>query len=124
MVKCKIAVVIIARFAFAAPAAFGQASILEPGAFEFSHPNEDVFNGGAPSPEAALVSTIRTRNAYAAIHSGSPRSDFNKVSTRYRDWDRRRRFLVSSRPCHNVDRSYSNRSQCAATAASGLEDVL
>jgi hypothetical protein len=80
MIRCKVAVLTIALSAFAAPAAFGQAAIQEPGAFEFYHPNEDVLNGGAPTPEAALVSTTRTRNAYAAIDNGSLRADFNKSS--------------------------------------------
>jgi hypothetical protein len=82
MVSHKIAVFSIALCAFAAPAAFGQAAIQEPGAFEFYPPNEDVLNGGAPSPEAILVSTARTRNAYAAIHSGSLRADFDRLSVR------------------------------------------
>jgi hypothetical protein len=81
MIKCKIAVVAIALSAFASPAAFGQAAIQEPGAFEFYHPNEDVLNGGAPTPEAALVSTTRTRNAYAAIDNGSLRAEFKKLSS-------------------------------------------
>jgi hypothetical protein len=84
MVRCKVVVLTIALSAFAAPAAFGQAAIQEPGAFEFYHPNEDVLNGGVPTPEAALVSTPRRRNAYAAIDNGSLRADFNKSSARYK----------------------------------------
>jgi hypothetical protein len=34
---------------------FAQAAIQEPGLFAF-HPNADVLNGGAPTPEAALAS--------------------------------------------------------------------
>jgi hypothetical protein len=59
MVKCRIAVLTIALSAFVTPAAFGQAAIQEPGMFEFYHPNEDVLNGGAPTPDAALASTTR-----------------------------------------------------------------
>jgi hypothetical protein len=58
MIKYKVAVVTIALSIFVAQAAFGQAAIQEPEAFEFRDPNEDVLNGGAPGPEAALVSTI------------------------------------------------------------------
>src|ERR1700730_7013497 len=53
---------------FVSPTAFGQAAIQEPGAFEFYHPNEDVLNGGAPAPAAALASTAR---AYAAMDDAS-----------------------------------------------------
>jgi hypothetical protein len=35
---------------------FAQAAIQEPGLFAFYHPNADVLNGGAPTPEAALAS--------------------------------------------------------------------
>jgi hypothetical protein len=59
MVSHKIAVFSIALCAFAAPAAFGQAAIQDPGGFEFYPPNE-VLNGGALSPEAILVSTAQT----------------------------------------------------------------
>ena len=121
MVRCKVVVLTIALSAFAAPAAFGQAAIQEPGAFEFYHPNEAVLNGGAPSPEAALVSTTRTRNAYAAIHSDSLHADFNKLSARYKigiggggSW------CLHDYVNDNIDCSYSNRSQCAATASGGL----
>jgi hypothetical protein len=121
MVSPKIAVLTIALCAFAAPAAFGQAAIQEPGAFEFYYPTEDVLNGGAPSPEAALVSTTRTRNAYAAIHSGSLRADFNKLSARQQvGTSVGRSWCLHDYVNDNVDCSYSNRSQCAATASGGL----
>ena len=84
MVRCKIAVLTIALSAFAAPAAFGQAAIQEPGAVEFYHPDEDVLNGGAPTPEAVWASPTRTRNAYAAIDGGTRRADFNKSSPPHR----------------------------------------
>jgi hypothetical protein len=80
MVKCRIAVLTIALSAFVTPAAFGQAAIQEPGMFEFYHPNEDVLNAGAPTPEAALVFTTRARGAYAAIDGGNLRADFGKSS--------------------------------------------
>jgi len=71
-------------FRFCRPAAFGQAAIQEPGAFEFYHPDEDVLDGGAPTPEAALASTARTRNARAAIDGRGWRADFNKSSAPHR----------------------------------------
>jgi hypothetical protein len=39
------------------------------GAFELYHPNDDVLNGGALTPAAALAS--RTQDAYAAIDDAS-----------------------------------------------------
>jgi hypothetical protein len=67
MIRCKIAAVALALSALAAQPAFPQAAIQQPGAFEFYHPNDDVLNGGAPTPAAALASTARAREAYAAI---------------------------------------------------------
>lgn len=67
MIRYKIAAAAVAVFALAAQPAFSQAAIQEPGEFEFYHPNEDVLNAGAPTSAAALASTDRARNAYAAI---------------------------------------------------------
>jgi hypothetical protein len=67
MIRCKILAVAIALSALAANPAFSQAAISEPGAFEFYYPNDDVLNGGAPTPAAALARTDRAQNAYAAI---------------------------------------------------------
>jgi len=41
--------------AVAATPVFAQAAIQEPGEFAFYHPNLDVLNGGAPTPEARLA---------------------------------------------------------------------
>lgn len=68
MIRCKIVLVAAVLSALAAQPAFPQAAIQEPGAFEFYHPNEDVLNGGAHAPAAALASTAR---AYAAIDAAS-----------------------------------------------------
>lgn len=68
MIRCKIAAVTVVLSALAAQPAFLQAAISEPGAFEFYHPNDDVLNGGAPTPAAGLASTAR---AYAAIDDAS-----------------------------------------------------
>jgi|SRR5258705_12551011 hypothetical protein len=38
---------------FATPV-FGQAAIQEPGAFAFYYPNNDVLNGGRPTPAARM----------------------------------------------------------------------
>jgi hypothetical protein len=95
--------------------------IQEPGAFEFYHPNEDVLNGNAPSPEAALVSTTRTRDAYGAVDSCSLPADFNKSSVRRRiGTGTGRSWCLHDYVNDIVDCSYSNRSQCAATASGGL----
>jgi|SRR6516162_1433312 hypothetical protein len=121
MVSHKIAVFSIALCAFVAPAAFGQAAIQDPGGFEFYPPNEDVLNGGALSPEATLVSTARTRNAYAAIHSGSLHADFNRLLVRNKIGAGAGRFWCLHDYVNDiVDCSYSNRSQCVATASGGL----
>jgi hypothetical protein len=71
-------------------------------------------------PVANGFPTTRTRNAYAAIHSDSLRADFNKLSARYKigigtggSW------CLHDYVNDNVDCSYSNRSQCAATASGG-----
>ena len=71
MIRCKIAAVAVALFALAAKPAFPQAAIQEPGVFEFYHPNDEVLNGGAPTPAAALASTARAQKAYAAIDDAS-----------------------------------------------------
>jgi hypothetical protein len=41
---------------FATPV-FAQAAIQEPGAFAFYYPNNDVLNGGRPTPAAGLNAT-------------------------------------------------------------------
>src|SRR5882724_13324058 len=50
---------------------FAQAAIQEPGLFAFYHPNADVLNGGAPTPEARLASAPPAASeAYVARESG------------------------------------------------------
>jgi len=44
--------------ALTATPGFAQAAIQEPGAFAFFHPNQDVLNGGAPTPAARLASEL------------------------------------------------------------------
>jgi hypothetical protein len=43
----------ILSLAFATPV-FAQAAIQEPGMYAFYHPNNDVLNGGRPTPAAGL----------------------------------------------------------------------
>jgi len=63
---------------------FAQAAIQEPGLFAFYHPNLDVLNGGAPTPEAALASLPPAASqAYAAMESGIAPS----CAQRYRSYD-------------------------------------
>jgi hypothetical protein len=54
MSSLKIIAVAAALSALTATPVFAQAAIQEPGAFAFFHPNLDVLNGGAPTPEARL----------------------------------------------------------------------
>jgi hypothetical protein len=63
---------------------FAQAAIQEPGLFAFYHPNADVLNGGARTPEAALASAPPAASeAYAAMESGKATS----CAQRYRSYD-------------------------------------
>jgi hypothetical protein len=63
---------------------FAQAAIQEPGLFAFYHPNADVLNGGAPTPEAALASAPPAASeAYAAMESGNA----TFCAQRYRSYD-------------------------------------
>jgi BA14K-like protein len=55
---------------FVAPV-FAQAAIQEPGAFAFYYPNNDVLNGGRPTPAArmdARMPLIFGSNPYVAAH--------------------------------------------------------
>src|SRR5688572_28969394 len=58
--------------AFATPV-FAQAAIQEPGAFAFYYPNNDVLNGGRPTPAAAgmdaKLPVLFGSNPYAAMDS-------------------------------------------------------
>jgi hypothetical protein len=57
--------------AFATPA-FAQAAIQEPGAFAFYYPNNDVLNGGRPTPAAGMDAKLPVlfgSNPYAAMDS-------------------------------------------------------
>jgi hypothetical protein len=59
---------------FATPV-FAQAAIQEPGAFAFSYPNNDVLNGGRPTPAAGMdartLMQFNSRDAYAATDSSA-----------------------------------------------------
>jgi hypothetical protein len=57
--------------AFATPV-FAQAAIQEPGAFAFYYPNNDVLNGGRPTPAAGMDAKLPVlfgSNPYAAMDS-------------------------------------------------------
>ena len=57
--------------AVAATPVFAQAALQEPGEFAFYHPNLDVLNGGAPTPEARLAAAPPEASmAYEARESG------------------------------------------------------
>ena len=56
---------------FATPV-FAQAAIQEPGAFAFFYPNNDVLNGGRPTPAAGLdTRTLMLLNSRAAYGSSA-----------------------------------------------------
>jgi hypothetical protein len=71
---------------FATPV-FAQAAIQEPGAFAFYYPNNDVLNGGRPTPAAGMdakMPVIFGSNPYVAMNDAA-----NDVSCaqRYRSYD-------------------------------------
>jgi hypothetical protein len=59
---------------FATPV-FAQAAIQEPGAFAFYYPNNDVLNGGRPTPAAGLdAQTLMVLNRAAShVTAGAAR---------------------------------------------------
>jgi hypothetical protein len=64
---------------------FAQAAIQEPGLFAFYYPNNDVLNGGRPTPAAGL--DARTP---VLLGSGGPAMDSANgasCATRYRSYD-------------------------------------
>jgi hypothetical protein len=71
---------------FATPV-FAQAAIQEPGAFAFYYPNNDVLNGGRPTPAAGMdapMPFIFGSNPYFATDSGA---DSASCGERYRSYD-------------------------------------
>jgi hypothetical protein len=54
---------------------FAQAAIQEPGMFAFYYPNNDVLNGGRPTPAAGLDATtlmqFNRRDAYGGMGSSA-----------------------------------------------------
>jgi hypothetical protein len=70
---------------FATPV-FAQAAIQEPGLYAFYHPNNDVLNGGRPTPAAGMdakMPVIFGSNPYMAMHS----ADDVSCAERYRSYD-------------------------------------
>ena len=72
---------------FATPV-FAQAAIQEPGAFAFYYPNNDVLNGGRPTPAAGMdartLMLFNSRDAYAAMDSSANGAS---CAQRYRSYD-------------------------------------
>jgi hypothetical protein len=71
---------------FVAPV-FAQAAIQEPGAFAFFYPNNDVLNGGRPTPAAGIdakMPVIFGSNPYMAMNNGE---DVTSCAERYRSYD-------------------------------------
>jgi BA14K-like protein len=64
----------IVSLIFATPV-FAQAAIQEPGAFAFYYPNNDVLNGGRPTPAAGMDARtpvlFGSGDAYAAMDSSA-----------------------------------------------------
>jgi len=68
MTKFKIlSAVAILSLTFATPV-FAQAAIQEPGAFAFYYPNNDVLNGGRPTP-AARMDAIAGRGPFSGSYA-------------------------------------------------------
>jgi len=70
---------------FATPV-FAQAAIQEPGAFAFYYPNNDVLNGGRPTPAAGLdarTPVLLGSGGYAAMNSNASGAS----CARYRSYD-------------------------------------
>jgi hypothetical protein len=76
----------IVSLMFATPV-FAQAAIQEPGAFAFYYPNNDVLNGGRPTPAAGLdakMPLLFGSNPYAAMDSSTDRAS---CAERYRSYE-------------------------------------
>jgi BA14K-like protein len=85
MIKFKsLSAAAILSLMFAVPA-FAQAAIQEPGAFAFYYPNNDVLNGGWPTPAAgadAKMPLVFGSNPYMASHNHGV-----SCAERYRSYD-------------------------------------
>jgi BA14K-like protein len=71
---------------FATPV-FAQAAIQEPGAFAFFYPNNDVLNGGRPTPAAGMdakMPVIFGSNPYIAMNGSA---DVTSCAQRYHSYD-------------------------------------
>src|SRR5712691_6825518 len=66
---------------------FAQAAIQEPGLFAFYYPNNDVLNGGRPTPAAGLnpqMPVLLGSNLYSTIDSSAGAAS---CAGRYRPYD-------------------------------------
>ena len=67
---------------FATPV-FAQAAIQEPGAFAFAYPNNDVLNGGRPTPAAGMdTRTLLFFNSRAAYGVAGTRAAIGRNGSR------------------------------------------
>ncbi len=86
MIKFKsLNVAVVMSFVFVAPV-FAQAAIQEPGAFAFYYPNNDVLNGGRPTPAAGMdakMPVVLGSNPYVTTHN----ADDASCADRYRSFD-------------------------------------
>jgi BA14K-like protein len=86
MIKFKsLSAAALLSFMFVAPV-FAQAAIQEPGAFSFYYPNNDVLNGGRPTPAAGMdakMPLIFGSNPYVAARN----EDGFSCAERYRSYD-------------------------------------
>jgi hypothetical protein len=83
----------ILSLTFATPV-FAQAAIQEPGMFAFYYPNNDVLNGGQPTP-AARMDAIAGRGPFSGRYAyATPESTANGASRaqRYRSYEPTRRL--------------------------------
>jgi hypothetical protein len=69
---------------FATPV-FAQAAIQEPGAFAFYYPNNDVLNGGRPTPAAGP--NALTPELFGSGGPEMPDTDGASCAQRYRSYD-------------------------------------
>jgi hypothetical protein len=83
-----VSVATILALMFATPV-FARAAIQEPGAYAFYHPNNDVLNGGRPTPAArmdAMASFGPFSGSYAYVRPDSIANGASRAQ-RYRSYE-------------------------------------
>jgi len=71
---------------FATPV-FAQAAIQEPGLFAFYYPNNDVLNGGRPTPAAGLARTPVMLGSGGPVTPMDSSANGASCAERYRSYD-------------------------------------